>query len=239
MPAAEPSAGSLRRAEEITGHRFADPALVARALTHPSAVEGASIREDYERLEFLGDAVLGLVVVDELYRRYPELTEGEMTKLKVSVVSGGVLSEVAASLGLEELIVLGGSERGAGSRGRRSALENVYEALVGALYADGGLEAARSFVLASLGRRIEPSALAEIALDHPKSALQELLQARGETPTYRIVAEEGPPHRRTFHAEALLGDRVVGAGAGASKKEAELNAAREALALLSAPSKRS
>ncbi len=219
----------LAAAEEIVSHRFSDRTLLLRALTHPSAFEGASGSRDYERLEFLGDAVLGLVVVEELYSRFPDLGEGEMTKLKISVVSGGALADTADALGLGDVMRMGKSEQGTGSRGRRSALENVYEALVGAIYLDAGLSAARTFVVSTLGNRIDPENLGTAAPDHPKSALQEIVQAQGAVPTYRIVAEDGPPHDRRFTAEVTIGGSVAGKGVGATKKEAEMQAAAEAL----------
>lgn len=223
----------LERAERATGHRFSDRSLLMRALTHPSASADDSSVLDYERLEFLGDAVLGLVVVEEVYHRFPDLSEGEMTKLKISLVSGASLADAAERLGLATLIVVGESERGTGARGLRSALENVYEALVGAVYLDGGVEDARDFILSTLGERISPDALDAVELEHPKSRLQERIQARGLSVSYRIVAEEGPPHARSFTAEVLIADQVVGRGAGRTKKEAEMCAAREALSRLS------
>lgn len=221
------------KAEKVIGHRFADRDLLRRALTHPSAHEGASSELDYERLEFLGDAVLGMIVVEQIFDRFPELGEGEMTKRKIAVVSGDTLARAAEGLGLSDLILVGKSEHGAGERGRRSALENVYEALVGALYLDGGLDAARSFVVATLAEGIDGGSESLGALDHPKSALQERVQARGQVPVYRIVAEEGPPHDRRFVAEVVISGIVAGTGEGASKKEAEMRAAAEALSLFS------
>lgn len=224
-----PDERSLLAIEQVVGHRFADRTLLARALTHPSAGEGSSSGHDYERLEFLGDAVLGLIVVEEIFDRFPGMGEGDMTKLKISVVSGGVLADTAAHLGISQHIVTGRSEQGTGDRGLRSALENVYEALVGALYIDGGVDAARTFVVSSLGDRIDPSTIERASLDHPKSALQEVLQARGLAPVYRIVAEEGPPHDRRFTAEVSVSGQVEGSGTGDSKKQAEMVAAARAL----------
>ena len=227
-------AETLTAAERAVGHVFSERSLLARALTHPSVNTSEGSGTDYERLEFLGDAVLGLIVVEEVYDRFPELSEGEMTKLKISVVSGATLVSAAEELGLASLIALGDSERGTGSRGLRSALENAFEALVGALYLDGGLEAARRFVIATLGSRIDPGAVQPGSLEHPKSRLQELVQSRGESVSYRIVAEEGPPHARTFVAQVSLADQVLGEGRGATKKAAEMNAADAALTRLSA-----
>ncbi len=220
----------IARAQEILGYAFADPGLLERALTHPSFTDEPNCECDYERLEFLGDAVLGLIVVEELYRRFPEMPEGGMTKLKIAVVSGTTLSEVAGELGLADLIRLGQSERGTGGRGMHSALENAFEALVGAVYLDAGLDTARALVLRTLSDRIVPD-LAE-ALEHPKSLLQELAQAEGPPPIYTIVSSSGPPHDRSFHADVSVGGTVLGHGSGRSKKEAEMNAAAEAMARL-------
>ncbi|MDH4139965.1 MAG: putative dsRNA-binding protein, partial [Coriobacteriia bacterium] len=152
-------------------------------------------------------------------------------KLKIAVVSGPVLTSAAEDLGLESLLRLGESERSDGGRGRPSALENALEALVGAVYLDAGIETVRAFILRVLGDLIHPAAADEF--EHPKSRLQELLQARGQTPEYEIVAFQGPPHRRMFSARALLGDEVLGEGTGPSKRAAEMEAARQALERLS------
>ncbi len=220
----------LAAAEELCDHEFADKTNLRRALTHPSCTERSHSRHDYERLEFLGDAVLGLVVVDEIFRRYPDMPEGAMTKLKIGVVAGSTLSEVAKNLGLADLIFLGPSETGSDKRGLTSALENTLEALIAALYLDAGLPKAREFVLKVLGDRIDPEITA--IPEHPKSLLQEHLQARGDSPQYVIRKTEGPPHDRSFEAAVLLGEKTLGVGTGHSKKEAEMNAAAEALRFL-------
>lgn len=217
----------LEAAQTLLGHRFADLVLLDRALTHPSFVNDPDCRCDYERLEFLGDAVLGLIVVDETFARYPDLPEGTMTKVKIAVVAGTTLLEVAADLGLAGLIKVGESERGTGGRGMASALENAFEALVGALYLDGGLDIARQFVLKVLGDRITPESALD--LEHPKSRLQELVQSHGGAPEYRIVDVSGAPHDRTFTAEVIVEGRSVGTGSGPSKKLAEMNAAAAAI----------
>lgn len=217
----------LEATQRLAGHVFNSPDLVTLALTHPSYTDEPHAMHDYERLEFLGDAVLGLVVVEEVYRRFPDLPEGTLTKMKILLVSGTTLSETAATLGLGDLLLLGESERGTGSRGLASALENAFEALVGALYLDGGLPVARQFVLSTLGDLITPDAVDQ--LEHPKSRLQEIVQSRGVAPFYEIVSEDGPPHDRTFTARVLIGGVTVGEGTGASKREAEMRAAEQAL----------
>ena len=219
-------AAILERAEEIIGYRFKNPDLLEAALTHPSATEGAT-RHSYERLEFLGDSILGSTVAWEAYERYPHLTEGGLTRIKVALVSGASLSRVAADLGLGDLIIFGHSETGTGKRGMHSALENVYEALVAALTLDGGFVTARAFVTKTLLPFMDVSMADEP--ENPKSTLQELLQAHRVTPTYDIVETLGPPHDRTFVAEALGAGVVLASGSGRTKKEAEAKAAQAAL----------
>lgn len=220
----------IAKAERIIGHRFSDRTLILRALTHPSALEDSPLKRSYERLEFLGDSIVGFTVAEEIFDRFPDMLEGGMTRIKISLVSGATLSAVAAELGFEEAIVFGASYQGTGGRGIASALENVYESTVAALYLDAGLDVARDWVLATLGPRI--SADTADSPENPKSSLQEALQAQGILPTYRVVGHSGPPHDRVFTAEALAGDKVIGAGTGTSKKEAEAAAAAEALRTL-------
>lgn len=226
-PNGAPLAERLASAERILGHTFADPGLLELALTHPSFTDEPHSFHDYERLEFLGDAVLGLVVVEAIYTSFGDMPEGTMTKLKVSLVAGTTLAAVAQELGLADLLLVGDSEIGTGGRGMASALENVFEATCGALYLDGGYQAARTFVLGVLGDRIEQRT--SESLDHPKSRLQEIVQARGDVPEYKIVGEEGPPHDRSFVATVMVDGRPLGTGAGHSKKQAEMNAAQQAL----------
>lgn len=221
------SARCVALAESVIGHSFADKDLVLRALTHPSAVESRDPDAYYERLEFLGDSVVGFVIAEELYRRFPRMDEGGMTRIKVSLVAGSVLARVSGELGLADALVVGESERGTGGRGLASALENVYEALVAALYLDAGIESAREWVLATLGPLISEEVAA--TPENPKSELQEITQARGEAPVYRLVSQEGPPHARTFTCEVDIAGEMVGSGTGRTKKEAEARAALSAL----------
>lgn len=216
--------------ESVTGHTFADKQLARRAVTHPSAVEERDPNAYYERLEFLGDSIVGFVIADELCQRFPTMDEGGLTKIRVSVVSRAALGKVASELGLAEAIIVGQSERGTGGRGLKSALGNVYEALVAALYLDAGMDVARTWVLSTLGPLISEDVAG--GLENPKSELQELLQARKESPSYRLVSQEGPPHARTFTVEVSVGGAVMGAGSGPTKKVAEAEAAGAALASL-------
>ncbi|ERL12623.1 ribonuclease III [Olegusella massiliensis] len=217
--------------EEILGHHFLNQRLISSAITHPSAVEGHPVSDSYERLEFLGDSIMGAIVATDLFERFPQMDEGELTRLKISLVSGPMLAEVAEDLGIGELIVFGESERGTGARGMRSALENVYEAVVGALYLDAGYEKAHDFVHRTLGPHITPE-IAERPIS-PKSRLQEVTQRDlHEGPEYKIVGQSGPAHQPTFNAVVLVQGRRIGRGCGGSKKDAESAAAQDALARL-------
>lgn len=222
----------LDAAEAIVSHRFADRKLLESALRHRSAAEHLSYSDSYERLEFLGDAVLGAIVASEVYARFPELEEGPLTELKIALVSGKMLAELSEGIGLHPLIELGEAERGTGERGIRSVLEDVYEALVGALYLDGGADLARSFVCATLGPYMTADMIARA--ENPKTRLQSITQSGGlgckATPTYRLADTSGPAHSRVFCSEALVGDRVIGRGSGSSKKESEAAAAADAIA---------
>ena len=224
-----PVSKKIARAEEICGHTFNDRVLLRSAITHPSAVEGEPVSASYERLEFLGDSILGSVVSVALYESYPEFDEGELTSLKVSLISGATLSKVGEELGIDEIIIFGPSETGTGARGMHSALENVYESLVGALYIDGGWDAAQDFIL----RTLKPHMAAAVS-EHPyynsKSYLQECVQAdHMETPAYKVVDVSGPAHDPTFTAVVLIDGVRQGRGTGSSKKEAETAAASDAL----------
>ena len=217
-------------AELIIGHHFKDEQLLLSAITHPSANEGRSVRYSYERLEFLGDSVLGAIVATIAFNRFHDLDEGGLTRIKVALVAGSCLSDVAEGLGLADVIMFGSSEQGTGRRGLHSALENVYEAIVAALYLDAGIDAARLFVERTLIGRMSLD-LAR-APENPKSELQEKLQEDGITPTYKLVETQGPPHDRTFVAQVFAGDQGLAQGTGRTKKEAESQAAKSTLARL-------
>lgn len=222
----------IARAEEICGHTFDDRVLLRSAITHPSAVEGEPVSACYERLEFLGDSILGAVVSLALYEAYPDLDEGELTNLKVSLISGETLSQVGEEIGIDTIIIFGPSETGTGARGMHSALENVYESLVGALYLDGGWDVAQAFIL----RTLKPHMAADPVghpQHNPKSYLQECVQAdHMETPSYKVVDVSGPAHDPTFTAVAIIDGVRQGRGTGSSKKEAETAAAADALVRL-------
>jgi ribonuclease-3 len=219
--------------EERLGYRFRDGALCETALTHTSWVNEASdtARTDNERLEFLGDAVLALVVSDLLMRRLPGRAEGELTRMRAALVSETGLSRAAAQIDLGAWIFLGRGEERTGGRTRPSILANALEAMMGAVYIDGGLPAA-----AAAAERLFDGALGDVEryvrLDY-KSRLQERAQALLQVaPVYSVVAAEGPDHDKRFHVALTLAGREVARAIGRSKKEAEQSAAAEALAAL-------
>lgn len=216
--------------QEILQYRFNSESLLLAAITHPSATEGRSLKYSYERLEFLGDSILGAIVATLAFHEFHELDEGGLTRIKVALVSGSSLSELAMSLGFADCIVFGLSEAGTGRRGLHSALENVYEATVAALFLDGGMDAAVTFVKRTLIPRMSIDMAREP--ENPKSALQEKLQEDGITPTYKLIETQGPPHDRTFVAQVFAGEQGLAQGTGRTKKEAESQAARTTLARL-------
>lgn len=217
----------LDRAQDILQYRFQNEQYLLAAITHPSAVEGKPTMHSYERLEFLGDSILGAVVADAAFHAYRELDEGGLTRIKVSLVSGSSLSRIAEELGFAEFIIFGQSEQGTGRRGLHSALENVYESIVAALYLDGGMEPAREFISRTLITQMSIDMAHEP--ENPKSALQEKLQEEGITPTYKLVETQGPPHDRTFITQVYAGLQALASGVGRTKKESESHAANAAL----------
>ena len=222
----------LHALEERLGHRFADPSLLDRALTHSSLANEAAAAEGRhnEPLEFLGDSVIGFVMADLLHRRDPEGREGGKSKMRAQLVSARSLARRAAELGLPELLRLGRGEEKSGGRKKTALWADAYEAVIAALYLDGGLEAAHRFVSAEFATDLERPALP--TEDH-KSLLQEMLQARGDpVPEYELVAEEGPDHRRRFRVRCVVRGEALAEGEGFSKKQAQQEAARNALARL-------
>ncbi|MCL1847457.1 MAG: ribonuclease III [Coriobacteriia bacterium] len=217
----------IAQAEERIGYTFNDKSLLVQALTHPSAAEDDPIHNSYERLEFLGDSLLGAFVAFEVFQYFPDFDEGGLTRMKVNLVSGGMLSKCAEELGFADIIIFGSSERGTGKRGLASALENVFEALTAAIALDGSIEAAREWVIKALGDQITNGVSMEI--DNPKSILQEILQVEHITPTYQLDDASGPPHARIFTCSVLSDGSVIGTGVGYTKKEAEAEAATQAL----------
>ena len=224
--------------EARIGYAFRDRELLEQALTHRSRAheDDTGSVPDNESLEFLGDAVLGLVIADSLFREFPDYDEGRKSKAKSLLVSAPSLAKLGEALGLGEHLLLGRGEEKSGGRRKPSLVADAFEAIVAAVYLDGGLTAARDFI----ERRFRP-ALAELRAGRPvdglvddhKSALQEWLQARGRPlPEYAVAATHGPDHHKVFEVDVRVGAETVARARGRSKKEAEQTAAAEALALL-------
>ena len=216
------------------GEPVLDPELLERALTHRSyAYENGGLPTN-ERLEFLGDSVLGLVVTDTLYRTHPDLPEGQLAKLRAAVVNSRALAEVARGLELGRFIRLGRGEEGTGGRDKASILADTLEAVIGAVYLDGGWSAARPLVVGLVEPRLAALPGGRGDLDH-KSMLQELASRELRAKTEYVVDQHGPEHDKTFDAVVLLDGRRLGAGSCRSKKQAEQLAARAALQVLQRP----
>jgi len=216
--------------EESIGYKFRNSLLLAEALTHPSlGHETQRYHFDYQRLEFLGDAVLQLVITEHLFRNFRVEAEGQLTKLRSRLVSRDALKTHAAALDLGRYILMGRGEETSGGRERTSTLADTFEALIGALYLDGGIEVAKNFILAQTRGDLEK--LAEEPVDiNPKGDLQEFLQSISpRSPIYELVSQSGPEHEKTFISQVVWEGIVLGQGSGRSKKQAETAAALEAL----------
>ena len=217
--------------ERRLGVRFKNRALLQQALVHSSYVnENPQLApQSNERMEFLGDAVLGLVVADDLFAAYPDRDEGHLTELRTHLVRRDTLAKAARRLKLGDDLLLGRGEEAGGGRSRPTNLSHAYESVVGAIFLDGGLNAARKFVRTSLGPELEAMTERAFPID-PKSRLQELSQSRYQSPPhYRLVQADGPDHARHFTIEVLVNGSVRGRGSGRSKQDAEKEAARAAL----------
>lgn len=217
------------------GYRFQQPELLRLALTHSSISHAAGRPSpNNQRLEFLGDAVLQLVLTRELYDRFPDLDEGALTKSRAQLVNRRALAEQARRMGLGSGIILSRAEEANRGRERPSILANTYESVIGALFLDGGYEAARVFVLGQFSDEFSHLKPAPHLLN-PKGELQELLQAtETNPPQYKILAASGPAHDRAFECAVFNGGEEIGRGRGTSKKAAESAAAESALTLLRA-----
>jgi len=211
-------------------YKFRNSLLLAEALTHPSlAYESQRPHFDNQRLEYLGDAVLQLIVTEELFRMFPDSPEGRLTKLRSRVVSRRALARFAMGIQLGEYVLLGKGEEATGGRRRLSTLADALESLIGAVYLDSGPDAARELVLRLFKSEIGDMAESKEEMN-PKGELQECLQSiHPQAPIYRILSESGPDHRRVFLAEVSWREKVLATGKGKSKKEAEARAASEAL----------
>jgi len=216
--------------EETLGYRFINRKLLRQALTHPSlTAEAPKQSKDNQRLEFLGDAVVQLVLTEYLFQALPEDAEGRLTQIRASLVSRRALAECAQRLELGQWLHLGKGEEANGGRERESNLADAFEALMGALHLDGGISKARETLMKVMKESIEEVLEGEDT-SNPKGRLQEVLQAlHREGPVYRVVSEEGPDHLKEFVSEVLWRGKVLGTGHGASKKAAEMAAAGQAL----------
>lgn len=218
----------LQQLEEKLGYHFQDSALLKQALTHSSYANEKKVLKikDYERMEFLGDAVLELVASEYLYLDYVEYLEGEMTKLRSAYVCEPSLAFCARELELGKYIYCGKGESRTGGNDRDSILADCMEAIIGAIYLDGGLESAKNFIQHSVLTDLENKRL----FYDSKSSLQEMVQGSGkQSIRYDLINESGPEHKKCFHINVLVGERIVGTGSGKSKKIAEQNAAYQAI----------
>jgi len=217
------------RLEKRLGYTFKDRGLLEKALTHSSFAFERPGAKDNELLEFLGDSVVGLAVAHHFYAAYPGLAEGELSKLKSTASSTLSLSEFARRLKLDKTVLIGKGEEKSGGRRKRTILAGVFEAVVGAIYCDGGFEPARAFIAKVLTSSFRPIR-EEFLINDFKSAFQEAFQKDGlPSPCYRTLVEKGPAHDKTFVVEAYAGDRVLAKAKGHSRKAAEQAAAQKAL----------
>jgi ribonuclease III len=220
----------LSEFEQLLGYRFTDLRLLQNALIHSSfAFEQSQVCKNNETLEFLGDAVLDLVVGYLLFQRFPEMKEGELTKVRAALVNESHLAEMARNVNLGEYLFLGKGEEASNGRNKSSLLSCGYEALVGAIFEDGGYETVSDFIEKFFVPAIEEKK-EELLIADAKSRLQERLQEKyNEAPSYRLDSEEGPSHQKTFNISVVFRDEVLGSGSAGSKKEAEQKAAAAAL----------
>ncbi len=219
----------LAALQKALGVSFNDLSLLEQALVHGSyANENPDIAASNERLEFLGDAILGLIIAEELYQRFPQYSEGELTKIRSSLVRQDALSRMARAISLGNYLYLGKGEEASGGRRKPANLAGAFEAIIAAIFFDQGLTTVKDFVLRSADKELSQGVEADY-----KSQLQEVIQARHQQPpTYRLIETAGPDHDRTFTVEVRVGGTVLGRGSGKSKKMAETEAARSALARL-------
>lgn len=220
----------MEQLQNNLGYHFKNPALLARALTHSSYANERHVNTgDNERLEFLGDSVLGFITAEYLFANHRDFPEGELTKLRAYAVCEKSLFSYAEEIGLGHYLKLGKGEERTGGRTRPSVLSDAFEAVIAAIYLDGGMDEAKKFVL----RFVVPYVEAKPTFKDYKTMLQEVVQKnQGETLEYVLVSETGPDHDKCFTVEVHLNSNVIGRGVGGSKKKAEQNAAKEALELM-------
>ena len=222
----------LEEVQNKLDYRFKSSALLEEALTHSSyANEHRSVKvKDNERLEFLGDAILDLIISEYLFIKHPEMPEGDLSKIRASIVCEASLAKVAKHLGLGEYILLGKGEEMTGGRERASIMADGFEALTGALFLDGGFDGAKAFLTKTLINEVEQVASLEDLYTDYKTLLQECIQKLSSEPIhYEVVGEEGPDHDKYFFVEVYHETKCLGRGKGKSKKEAEQDAAKKAL----------
>ncbi len=223
---------SLAELESELGYQFSNSTFLIRALTHRSFVnerQETDLRHN-ESIEFLGDAVLGLAVSAQVFSRFPNLNEGELSKIKAFLVSAANLEQLAQRIRLGNYLRLSRGEEKTGGRHKRAIIVDAYEAIIGAIYLDGGFEAASAFVSRQLDKCMDVRSLRQLTYGDFKSALQEALHNRSQPePVYRVVNEIGPDHRKTFVVEVLVQGNVIAQASGKTKKEAQQAAARLAL----------
>lgn len=218
---------TINKIQDLIEYEFVDHDLLRTALTHPSAVAEGARGQHYERFEFLGDRVLGLTAAESLIERYPDANEGGLAKRLNFLVSRDACSETAENLKLSEFLILGASEKQSAGKRKSAILGNVCEALIAAIYLDGGLEAARAFFERNWGERLHQL---DTAPKDAKTALQEWAQAQGfEIPRYETIERTGPDHRPTFVVSVRINNGAPETGAGSNKKEAEHKAAEQML----------
>ncbi len=224
----ENDSAGLEKFQRLIQYKFTQPELLTAALSHTSLSTPNLKATAYERMEFLGDSILGLVTSEELFHLYPDYSEGQLSKLKSKIVSKKFLALKAKEISLGNYIKLSSEAINSGGRNSRSILGDSMESLICALYLDGGLPAAKKFIHTYVIKNFQKNITNKILVDH-KSKLQELTQARfQQTPEYKIVDESGPEHEKIFSVEVFVNKQKVGFGKGSNKKEAQQNAALEA-----------
>lgn len=226
----------LKEFQDIIGVQFQNPRLLQQALTHRSYIneQADETLKDNERMEFLGDAVLDFITGDLLYQTYPDVAEGELTRLRSALVRTESLAELARDCRVGEFILIGRGEENSGGRERTNNLCRAFEAVIGAIYLDQGLDAVREFVIPHL-QRLETRAVEEALHKDARSRLQEWSQAElNLTPVYRTRSASGPDHNKEFVIEVLIGDRIAASGTGKSKQTAAQAAAQAALNMVKA-----
>ena len=220
----------LSEFEKTIGHKFKNPGLLADALCHKSYINESKVKiNSYERLEFLGDSVLGVIVSRYIYDNYPKLPEGELTKLRASVVCEATLSDAARRLDAGRYILLSRGEAMSGGSDKDAILCDVFESVVAAVFLDSGMEQARTFVLDNLSAIIDNHAANIDDVSDYKTTLQETVQQTGGSVDYRLNSESGPDHQKRYCFGVYVNDKCIAEGTGASKKKAQQNAAKQAI----------